>query len=116
MAGLRSIFAVVFLGSWRGVFPLFAVGREEAAGSLFESLHEGEQIVDLVWIELKGGHGGVTGINPFRKGLCQRLDLVAPMEVAEWRRDLQRTRAEAIDSMAACAVCFCKNEPALLGG
>lgn len=122
MAGLSLKFAGVLLDSWRGAFPFsvpmvsFAVGKAEAAGSLFESLHEGEEIVDLVWIELKGGHGGVTGIDALRKGLCQRLDLVASMEIAEWRSNLQRTWAEPIDGVTARAVRLRENEPPLLAG
>ncbi len=70
----------------------------------------------MVWIELKGGHGRVTGVNPLRKSLCQRLDLVAPVKIAEWRSNLQRTWTEPIDGVTPRAVCLRENEPTLFAG
>ena len=84
--------------------------------SLFEALHEREKVVDLVWIELKGGHGGVTGIYPLRKGLREHLDFVAQMEVAERGSNLQWTRIEPIYGVTARAVCLRENETAPLPG
>jgi len=88
----------------------------KAVGSLFKALHEREKVVDLVWIELKGRHGGVAGIDPLRKGLREHLDFVAQMEVAERGSNLQWTRIEPIYGVTARAVCLRENETAPLPG
>lgn len=93
-----------------------AAEASRAVSFLFEAFHEGEQIVDLVWIEMKGGHGGVTGIDSLRKSLCKRLYLVAPMKIAEWGSNCQWARIEPVDGVTARTICFCENEPALLAG
>jgi hypothetical protein len=52
---------------------------------LFQALQEGEKIVDLAWIELKCGHCGMPGVDPFRKCLGEGLDRIAKTKVAERR-------------------------------
>ena len=89
---------------------------DRVAAQLLEAFHECEKVVDMVWIELEGWHGRMTGIDSLGKGLRQRLDFVAPVEIAERRSYFQRAWIESVDGMAARTVCFREIEPTLFGG
>src|SRR5262245_35569095 len=71
---------------------------------LFESLQIGQQIVNLIWIELESGHVVVAGVDAFSQGLTERLDRVALVQGSERRSDLEWAFGYPVDGVAARAI------------
>ena len=58
--------------------------------NLFERLEIGEEVVDLVRLELESGHVGVASIDTFGERFLEGIDRVAPVQGPERRSDLKR--------------------------
>jgi len=82
---------------------------------LFEGLQIGQQVIDLVRIELERRHCRVTGFDAFGQSLAECFDRVTQMQGSEWWRDLERTLSHLIDGMAPRAIVERKRFAALFG-
>jgi hypothetical protein len=75
---------------------------------VFERLQIDDQVCDLIRIEAKDRHRRVTDQNAFSKGFCKIFHIIAQMQLAKWRRNLKRTRADGSDRMTLCAPFLCQ--------
>src|ERR1700757_4730901 len=58
---------------------------------LLERLQVGQQVMDLIRIELEHRHCGMSCFDPLGQRFAKRIDWVAIMKRPERRRDFQRT-------------------------
>ena len=67
-------------------------------------LRKQDEIADLIRFELELWHAGVSSHDSFSKRFLKRLNVIALVQVAKWRRDPKWTRADLIDRMTARAI------------
>src|SRR5260370_41791486 len=82
---------------------------------LFAGLQIGQQVMNLIRIELEHRHCRVTGFDAFGQSLAESLHRVAKVQGSEWWRDLEWTLSNPIDGVAARAIGERERLAALLG-
>lgn len=71
---------------------------------LLQGFKEGDEVADLVGIEVELRHGRVSSDDTFRQCLLQRLDGIALMQSPEGWRDLKRAWAHFIDGVTPSTI------------
>lgn len=83
---------------------------------LLERLEVGQEVVDLVRLELESGHVGMAGIDAFGERFLEGIDRVALVQGPERRSDLEWAFGATVDRVTARAIGARISLAALVGG